>query len=226
MIKNLYLTLTRIKVGRFSSLLISLFLLFTLRPFMEGLISIRLLMDVFITFILISGIYAASEKKEVLIISLAFALPAFAGSWSLLFMENSFLKVMTKVSFALFFVYTAIILIFYLFKAKDVTSDIIVGAICAFFLIGLMWANIFEILHFFHPNAFHFSQGESIDANSFIYYSFVTLTTLGYGDITPLISSAKSLSVLEAATGQIYLTVVLARLVGIHIAQSVDGKSP
>jgi len=226
MVKNLYIPLTRIRVGRFFSLLVSLLLLFTLRPFMEGLINISLLMDVFITFILISGIYAASEKKEVLIVALAFAVPAFAGSWSLLFMESSSLQIMTKVSSALFFVYTATILIFYLFKAKDVTSDIIIGAICAFFLIGLMWANLFEILQIFHPNAFHFSQGGSINTNSFIYYSFVTLTTLGYGDITPSISSAKSLSVLEAVTGQIYMAVVVARLVGLHIAQSMDRKSP
>jgi len=207
-------------------LLISLLLLFVLRPFMEGLIGIRLLMDVFVTFILISGIYAASEKKRILIVALVFALPAFVGSWSLLFMENSFLQVMTKVSFALFFAYTAIILMSYLFKAKDVSSDIIVGAICAFFLIGLMWAYIFSTLQFFQPDAFHFSQGASINTNSFIYYSFVTLTTLGYGDITPSISSAKSLSVLEAVTGQIYLAVVIARLVGMHISQSIERKSP
>ncbi|MCD6224625.1 MAG: two pore domain potassium channel family protein [Deltaproteobacteria bacterium] len=226
MIRKFYIPLTRIKVGRFFSLLISLLLLFVLRPFMESLIGIRLLMDVFVTFILISGIYAACEKKGILIVALVFALPAFVGSWSLLFMENAFLQVMTKMSCALFFAYTAIILMSYMFKAKNVTSDIIIGAICAFFLIGLMWAYIFATLHFLQPDAFHFSQGASIENSPFIYYSFVTLTTLGYGDITPLLSSARSLSLLEAVIGQIYLAVVIARLVGMHISQSLERKSP
>jgi voltage-gated potassium channel len=59
----------------------------------------------------------------------------------------------------------------------------------------------------------------------FSYYSFVTLTTLGYGDITPLTPVARSLSLLEAITGQLYIAILIARLVGIHIAQSMKSAS-
>ena len=129
-----------------------------------------------------------------------------------------------EVTGALFFGFTAVTLMSYLFKTKDITSDIIIGAICAYFLIGLMWAYVYAILETFRPGTFHSSQGGNFERVSFIYYSFVTITTLGYGDITPLTSQARSLSILEAVFGQIYLAVVIARLVGIQITQSIEGK--
>jgi len=222
--REFYIPLTRIKVDRFLFLLISLLILFVLSPFLEGFIGMRLLMNAFVTFILISGVYAVSEKKSVFIVASAFALPAFAGGWSVHFMESPCFQVMGKVSGALFFAYMAITLMSYLFRSKDITSDTIIGAICAYFLIGLMWAYIFATLEIFQPGTFHISQGGSLGTQSFMYYSFVTLTTLGYGDIITLTSQARSLSLLEAVFGQIYLAVVIARLVGIQITQSMESK--
>jgi hypothetical protein len=65
----------------------------------------------------------------------------------------------------------------------------------------------------------------TLDIINFVYYSFVTQTTLGYGDITPITAPARSLSLLEAVIGQLYVAVLIARLVGIHIAQSSREKS-
>jgi hypothetical protein len=224
MAKEFYLPLTKIKVDRFLFLLLSLLFLFVLHPFMEELIGLRLLMDAFVTLILISGVYAVSEKKSVFILALALALPTVAGSWSVHFLESPAFHLMGKISGALFFAFTAITLMSHLFKAKDITSDTIIGAICVYFLIGLMWAYVYAILEIFHPGTFYSSQGGSLGSQLFTYYSFVTITTLGYGDITPLTSQARSLSLIEAAFGQIYLAVVIARLVGIHITQSIQGK--
>lgn len=71
----------------------------------------------------------------------------------------------------------------------------------------------------FQPGSFQMPQG-TINQATFTYYSYVTLTTLGYGDITPISTPARSLALLEAMMGQLYLAVLIARLVGIHIAQS------
>ena len=87
-----------------------------------------------------------------------------------------------------------------------------------------MWAYVYAILEIVQHGTFHGLQGGSFDTQSFIYFSFVTLTTLGYGDITPLTSQARSLSLLEAVFGQIYLAVVIARLVGIQITQSMENN--
>ena len=76
------------------------------------------------------------------------------------------------------------------------------------------------------PGSFSMAQGQSGKTQiEFTYYSFVTLTTLGYGDITPLSSRVKVLSMLEAVVGQIYLVVLVARLVGLHISHSSRRKN-
>jgi hypothetical protein len=89
-----------------------------------------------------------------------------------------------------------------------------------------MWAFIYTVLENIHPGSFAISEGH-IEAGRplFIYYSFITITTLGYGDITPVTAPANSFALIEAVTGQIYLVVLVARLVGMHIAQSMDRKS-
>ena len=97
----------------------------------------------------------------------------------------------------------------------------IMGAICVYFLIGLIWADVFFILETLQPGSFQIPP-EQVGQATLDYFSYVTLTTLGYGDITPISAPARSLSLLEAMMGQLYLAVLIARLVGIHIAQSHD----
>ncbi len=95
----------------------------------------------------------------------------------------------------------------------------IMGAICAYFLMGLVWAFAYSTLEFFQPGSFQMPPG-TVNQETFAYYSYVTLTTLGYGEITPISAPARSFAILEAMIGQLYLAVLIARLVGIHIAQS------
>jgi hypothetical protein len=89
-----------------------------------------------------------------------------------------------------------------------------------------MWAFTFDLLESLRPGSFQVtanpSQGTRVH---FVYYSFVTITTVGYGDILPVSLTARSLSILEMVVGQIYLIVLIARLVGINITQSMEKKS-
>ena len=85
-----------------------------------------------------------------------------------------------------------------------------------------MWVFFYALLNKIEPESFYIGKSSMRDQRFIlVYYSFVTLTTLGYGDITPLSSPASSFSILEAIVGQIYMTVLIARLVGIHISQSM-----
>jgi hypothetical protein len=105
-------------------------------------------------------------------------------------------------------------------KDEVVTGEKVSAAICVYLFIGLIWAFLFSLTHHFQARSFSI---ENIVLSDFVYYSFITLSTLGYGDITPLSSSARALSYVEAITGQIYLTVLVARLVGLHIVHSKEG---
>ena len=89
-----------------------------------------------------------------------------------------------------------------------------------------MWAFVFSVLEAINPGSFAIGDRQiEVGLSLFIYYSFVTITTLGYGDISPITAPANSFSFLEAVTGQLYLAILIARLVGIHIAQSMSREN-
>lgn len=118
-----------------------------------------------------------------------------------------------------------ITILLFVFEQHEITLDVIYGAIVVYLIIAVMWAFIFKVVEGLQPGSFTITQGlEEETLFNFIYYSFVTITTLGYGDVTPVTDVAKSFSFIEAVVGQIYLVVLVARLVGIHIAQSMERK--
>jgi voltage-gated potassium channel len=209
----------------FLSLLVGLVSLFVVYPFFYQLPYANLILDLFISFLLIFSIYSFSHKRRELIISLSLALPAFVISWSKYFYTHPILTQIVMVFRTLFFGYILCVLILGVFKAKRVTTNIIYGSICIYLLMGLTWAFIYSFLELTHPGSFSSALPE-FDANSnlregitlrLVYYSYVTLTTLGYGDITPVTPPAQLISTLEAITGQFYLAILVARLIGMHL---------
>ena len=206
--------------SRFFVLLVSLLLFSVINPFLVEYTRIKFLMTIFFSVILFSGLYAASRKKSGFVVALIIAIPMFTAEWADNFVQIPHLSLVAKILGAIFFAYTAIIILSYIYSEKEVTSELIYGAVCAYFLMGLMWACVFFTLEMLQPGSFHTAQDIEISYSHFTYYSFVTLTTLGYGDITPLSYPARSLSTIEAVTGQLYLAVMIAGLVGIYISQS------
>ncbi len=105
-----------------------------------------------------------------------------------------------------------------LFKSGKVTGDSIRGGICIYLLLGFLWGLVFQCVHHLHPDSFIIAEHES--PNMF-YFSFVTLASLGYGDIVPATRLVQMLAVLEAVTGQVFLAVYIARLMGMHMAHHI-----
>ena len=124
------------------------------------------------------------------------------------------------------FAFTVIIILSFIFREREVTINVIYSSIVVYLLIAIMWSFVFSVLESIHPGSFKIGKDQiEVGRSLFIYYSFVTITTLGYGDITPITAIANSFSFLEAVIGQIYLVVLVARLVGMHIAQSMNRKA-
>lgn len=112
------------------------------------------------------------------------------------------------------------------FAAGPVTFRRIEGAIAAYLLIGVVFACLYDLVHGLDPGAFlHHGAppAETGQVVSYLFFSFVTLTTTGYGDIVPVHPVARSLAMLEALTGQLYLAILLARLVSLEIMNRRDG---
>ena len=117
------------------------------------------------------------------------------------------------------FAFAIISIVIYIFSEEVVTRQTISAAVVVYLLMALMWTFIYRLIVILYPASFAIAHDKLRDAeNIYLYFSLVTITTLGYGDITPIGSQAIALSVLEAIAGQIYLVVVVAWFVGLFVS--------
>jgi len=102
----------------------------------------------------------------------------------------------------------------------SITSNDIVGAICIYMLLGLIWAILYLLLALTTPGAFNgLPQAPWLDNfAAAVYFSFVTITTLGYGDISPALPVARFLVIMEAIVGVFYMAILVASLVGVRMS--------
>ena len=105
-----------------------------------------------------------------------------------------------------------------------VSPNRIVGAVCVYLLIGVIWSLVYALLELAVPGSFEGFTNELSSAwePDWIYYSFVTLTSLGYGDLLPLTNAARTLSYMETVVGQFYLAIMVAGLVGAYLSAQAD----
>ncbi len=129
---------------------------------------------------------------------------------------NTSFYIIGRAIYSSFLVIAITIFLRKLFAVRIITSDRIKGSICIYFLLGIPGSFLYEIICYFDSGAF---QVAHITPMTFIYYSFSVLTTLGFGDITPVNNMAISLTCLHAITGQMYLVIIIARLIGVYISQ-------
>jgi len=225
MAREFNIPFTQIRVDRFVVLLVALLLSIVFRPFFRGFVGISFLMDVSLTIILLSGTYAVSQRKTTFIIAISLVSPALIARWVAYFVNIPFTTHVTVVLEALFFALITVTLFSYLFRAEEITFDVIIASVCVYFMLGLIWAFVYKIVETLQPGSFQQSGGQDLELFDYLYFSFVTLTTLGFGDITPVSEPAKAITFLEATIGQLYIAILVARLVGIHISQSMVKKA-
>lgn len=176
----------------------------------------RLLGDALISLMLVSGAAAVADKPRAVLIVSGIAVAALLVRWASWLFPTADLAVWREIStlatlVALCFVVLALVL-----RRGSVTTRRIEGAIAVYLLLGFTWAQAYELLVLRHPGAFA-GVVDGRGSQQWTYYSFVTLTTMGYGDIMPVHPLARALAVLEALTGQLYLTILLARLVSLEL---------
>jgi len=210
---------------RFLLLLISLLALMVLEPFLFDRTGIRFLLEIFFSVILFSSIYAVSVKRRATLIAILLALPKLGSTWAYSFITHPLLFLFDSIFGIIFIGFIIVLILRHIFRQEDVTLETIYGAIVVYILIGLMWVFLYNLTEFIHPHSFSMASDLVTEPKKALYYySFVTLTTLGYGDITPISDPAKSLAMLEAIVGQMYIAVLIARLVGMHISQDLLRK--
>jgi len=189
------------------------------------------ILEIAFAFILLSGIYLLSPNRRLLLIASLIALIAIILNLFNIILANRELMLTALFVEIVFFGISTITIIRHVLSERRVSNDKIYGAICGYLLLGLIWALIYTALENAQPGSFRFHFEPLITSpfdytypiylGEFVYYSFVTLTTLGYGDVIPLNHTARALSSIESVTGQLYIAVLIARLVGLQITHSI-----
>ncbi len=174
--------------------------------------------------LLLTAVYAVSRNRWVFIVALVLALPALTAKWATHFLDTPTGAIVSLGLTASFFWFTAVVVLAAILRQREVSADTILGGISVYLLMVLGFTLLHLLVADLQPGAYQFgSAGPSRfaveDFPLALYFSFVTITTLGYGDITPASRAAQMLAGLEAMMGQLFVAILIARLVALHVGQ-------
>jgi hypothetical protein len=218
--------------NQFMILLIALLGGLLIPPFFIDHESLGVVASAFLSLLLLSALYVFPRRRT-FIAACMLAAPALVGRWLVTsFPLNTRFLVFVGLCWVAFLALTAVAILRHVLATSRVTNDTITGAICGYLLLGVIFAFLYGRIALLYPGSF-IVEGKPIQLavsrvsyhqaiNNLIYYSFVTLTTVGYGDITPASAPARAPAMIEAVTGQFYVAILVARLVSIRYARWGD----
>ncbi len=221
---------------KFTVLLTAILLLLIVHPLLWGSADLPLLHYAFLGVAMLGGLLALYQRKASRIAAIALGVPALVGAIAIHAFPTTppmvaalFLHLLPM----LFIGYTAFTILAIIFRGVAVTADDVNGAFCGYLLIGIAFGHIYGLVELLRPGSFHLPanvgampENEAARQSLLTYFSLVTLTTVGYGDITAVSSPARSLACIEAVIGQFYIAVVVAELIGIKLAAAMREKRP
>ncbi len=190
-------------------------------PFLVDYPSIAIITHSLLSFTLFFSVWAVQKRQNYRSLAMVLLIPVLALYWLGLYNFIPFDLLSAYALLALFYILLIIAFGGQLIRAKRIDLQVIYGTLCLYLILGLLWGALYSLLHELSPGSF---SGALLDPpnesllTTFNYFSMVTLTTLGYGDITPQSHAAGALCQIEAITGQFYIAVVVAWLVGNFIA--------
>jgi hypothetical protein len=179
---------------------------------------------------LVFALFEITRRASDLLIGLGLGIPAVAGSiFNAATPDTPAINLGPTIFAGLFLGFLVYTILKDISAGSRISSEKIFGAVCAYLLIGFLFSSIYVFIALVDPEAFTYSEvlastlessprGQSV----FSYFSFVTMSTLGYGDISPVSTAARSCAWIQAVVGQLYLAITIAALVGIHIARGRD----
>lgn len=195
-------------------LLLSVLFFLAISPLATHSTLSHILYNVATTTVLLIAVYSLVTRKKMAQIGTAVAIPYFIFTWLSIFPAFQGLSFLHRLFAAGFDLFMVALLLSYVLRGKRTSKDRIYAAITAYLFLGIMWASLFGFLLHLEPAALVSSGTAPLNKTvDVLYFSFVTLTTLGYGDIVPVSAWAKTLAYLEAICGVLFLATFVARLV-------------
>jgi len=208
--------------GPCTYLLLSLLGLILLFPYAKGDVFGRIVLAILYSLVLIGGAYAIGRNRRTLVVGLVLAVLGVVLQWTALLTNMAVFIRLAGIVYVVFLVLTIGGLLQYLMKKGPVTADKLHGALAGYIMLAFLWAFIYSFVESFTPGSFRFEHVDATDPHAFyrlLYFSFTTLTTVGYGDITPVTDQARSLAMIEQFAGVFFVGVLIARLAGLYPPQ-------
>lgn len=184
--------------------------------------------------VLAGTVVSVSNSRRHEIIAVALAVPAVLFILLQTYFDTVLISVLHNLFSMVFLIYAIAVTLRFIFTSQDITTNTVCASLCIYMVMGVVWAMAYSVVGRLDPHAFYsllpnqsgpvpmwMGRGESTQV---FYFSFTTLTTLGYGDLVPVSPAGRMLTSVEALAGQLYLAVLVARLVGLHIAESLGQK--
>jgi voltage-gated potassium channel len=215
-------------------LLATLLLLLILVPADLGSPAGRMLTGILVSLVYLAGFAVVFVEPRLRRAGLLLGIPALAGSWiSFVFPELPRLPVAVAIhSLAIgFLIFTTTVILRAIFRLETVTVDEVAGALCGYLLIGVAFGHAYCLAEELVPGSFRADGDAALGLHDpgriqvlLTYFSFVTLTTVGYGDITATRGVTRGLAMVEAVVGQFYIAVLIADVIGKKVAQALAGR--
>lgn len=210
------------RLRRFTNLqlLIALALLFFFFPFVEEVKGGDIIASILLSLVLLCAVVAVADRKEIFLIALILAVPAIVGRWVNHFRPDLVAPPVFLTAGLVLIAFVVANLLRFVLRAPSVNLDVLCASLSAYLMLGIIWTIAYWLVDQLTPGgAFAFNTGgekQSMRGFNAFYFSFVTLSTVGYGDITPVSKIARMLAALEAMTGLLYVAVLIARLVSLY----------
>ncbi len=171
---------------------------------------------VLLTAVMVSAVLALGGRRRSLAVALLLLPPALGGKWLNHFCPGRVSSLVYLIATMLFFGFVVAYLVRFVLCAPRVDANVLCAGLSGYLLLGLSWMPAYVLLTRLNPGAFNVPSGAVMDRFSAFYFSFMTLCTVGYGDLTPVSKVARMLAVLEAIAGLFYVAVLISRLVAIY----------
>jgi Ion channel len=212
---------------KYLGLLLILVTLVTLHPLLEGYRHLEGFFALCVSAMLFASIVLLGTCLRSRLLGLAVALPEVLAIWWYYATGSHEAELAKYAFFVLFHLYAAVSVYRDLSRQTRITVDEVRGAVCLYMLIGAGWSALYYIVHLLSPGAFHVLSGGTSDQAitwfDLLYYSFVTLASLGFGDITPVTAIPRTLTILESIMGLFYMAVIVATMVS-QLIRGQDGQ--
>jgi hypothetical protein len=210
---------------RFSAaqFLFALILMLVVAPFVDDLKHGPAIDSALITVVLVTGVLAVGRSRRTLAVAAVLVLPAVVFKWVGLLQSGSLAPALHSITALAFIVFVEFELLHFIFRAPRVNSEVLCAGISGYLLLGILWMVAYALVSRLVPGSFAFNVGTAsagpLQYFDAYYFSFITLSTVGYGDITPASHVARTLAMTEAMTGTLYMAVLISRLVALYSSQ-------